>query len=72
HQSYHPNFDHHFKDHSLHAKHLSFQYNHTPPTNLQKPNQIIHKLFAYKLHNLPISIPFHTHYPSNIKFPKNL
>lgn len=72
HQWYDANFDDELKEVRLQAKELCFEYNHTRPSNVEKRNEIMEKLFGYKLENVGISIPFDTDYGWNIKFGKNV
>ena len=52
HQWYDANFDDELKEDRLQAKELCFEYNHTRPSNVEKRNEIMEKLFGYKLENV--------------------
>ena len=56
----------------LNAKDLCFELNQIKPSNLEKRNSIINKLFGYQPDNLELLSPFTCDYGNNIVLGKNV
>ncbi|TWV12464.1 sugar O-acetyltransferase [Bacteroidaceae bacterium HV4-6-C5C] len=71
-EPYNANYDRELVEERARCKSICFEYNHTPPSNGERRNAIISKLFGKVGNNFLVEQPFYCDYGYNIEIGENL